>query len=52
MKKIRVTVSTNKVGSGTERVIEVEDDSTQEEMEQTAQETMFEMINWDWREVR
>lgn len=51
MKKIRVTVSTDKVGSETYDEIEVEDDATEAEIETQAKEAMFEMIEWDWKVV-
>ncbi len=46
--KIKVYVSTDRVGSKDERTIEVEDDFDETEIEETARQTMFEMINWGW----
>jgi hypothetical protein len=47
MAKIRVVVSTNKIGSECERVFEVDDETPDSEIDDFAQETMFEMINWN-----
>ena len=51
MKKIQVSVSTRKVGSKTETTIDVDDDAPESEIDEMAREAMFELINWDWREV-
>jgi hypothetical protein len=50
--KIKVYVSTNKINSKCERIIEIEEPrSSEEEIEQIARETMFEMIEWNWEEI-
>lgn len=48
MKKIIVTVSTDKVGSQCANEFEVEDDATEEDIDRDAREMMFEMIEWNW----
>lgn len=48
---IRVRVSTNLVQSETYRDIEVEDDATEEDIEELAREAMFEQIEWSWEKV-
>lgn len=48
MRKIRVRVSTNKIGSDDERVVEIEDD---EDPEEAATDVLFDMISWDFEEV-
>lgn len=47
--KIVVTVRTNKVGSKCERVIEVDDDTSEDDLEDIAMVIMFEMIEWNWK---
>lgn len=51
MKKIKVTVQTQKVGSKCEITFEIEDDATEEEIEEVAMASMFDMIDWTWQEV-
>ena len=51
MRNIEVYVNTNKVGSRCSETIEVEDDATDDEINQLAHETMLEMIEWDWKEL-
>lgn len=46
MKTIKGYVRTNKVGSDCEFEFEVEDDCTDEEIEEEAREAMFEQIEW------
>lgn len=54
--KYKVTVSTNKIGSQVSREIEIDDDELAElsvearenYITEYAQETMHELINWDW----
>lgn len=48
MKRIRVYVTTGFVGCGREEIIEVEDDCSDEEIEEFAREVMFSMIEWGW----
>ncbi|HET8689376.1 MAG TPA: hypothetical protein VFM18_22425 [Methanosarcina sp.] len=50
MKKIVVSVSTGYIGSRKEKVIEVEDDSTEEEIQEIAESALWEMIDFDWYE--
>jgi hypothetical protein len=58
--KIRVSVSTDKHGSTVQRDIEVDDGEVEgmdeEErrryLEESAKEVAFEMMHWDWRELR
>ena len=50
MKKIKVYASTNKVGSECSRIIEVEDNINEEELEDMVVEVANEMINI-WHEV-
>jgi hypothetical protein len=49
MKKIEIKVSTNVVGSERKKIIEVDDDSTENQIEEIANETMWEMIDFSWR---
>lgn len=49
--KIRITVSTNKVGSEKVRTIEVDDDTLEDDIEEIAKDAMFDMISWNWERV-
>lgn len=49
MKRIEVHVSVGLVGCRRKATIEVEDDCTDEEIEELAREALFEMIEWGWR---
>ena len=51
MKRIRVTVSTGMTGSRRERVITVNDNATDEEIQEAAEETKDEMIEWHYEEI-
>ncbi len=51
MRKIKVFVSTNRVGSQDYREFEVDDDASNECIEDLAKEEMFDMIEWYWKEV-
>jgi hypothetical protein len=51
MKKIKVYVATRFVRSQDSLIIEVEDDATEEEINQAALEAMFEMIEWGYEEI-
>ena len=51
MKTIKVTVTTGFVGAKREDTFEIDDDATDEEIEDTAQEAMFNMIEWSWSVV-
>lgn len=49
MKTLTVYVSVGLVGCKRECQIEVEDDSTDEEIEEAAREALWTMIEWGWR---
>lgn len=51
MKKIKVSVGTNRVGSTVTREFEVEDNATEEEINTEAWETAMDMIDYSWEEV-
>lgn len=51
MRKIRVYVSTNKVGSECYDDFEVEDDYTEEEINELAEERILDMIDTYWEEI-
>lgn len=48
MKTIKVHVSTNRVGSECSDEFEVEDDTTEKEIEEMAKDAMFNMIEWNY----
>ena len=48
MKTIEVTVSIGLVGCKRSSTIEVEDDMTDDEIEEEAREAMFNLIEWGW----
>jgi DNA-binding Lrp family transcriptional regulator len=50
VKRITVYVETNKLGSRTETVIDVDDDDDTWTIEDQARDEMFNMIFWDWYE--
>lgn len=52
MKKVLVKVSTRFVGSEDKRIIEVDDKALEKDIEEIAQETMWEMIDFSWEEVK
>lgn len=52
MKTIRVSVGTNRVGSTTTREFEVDDNATEEEINELAWETAMDMIDFTWEEVK
>lgn len=52
MKKIKVNIATNKVGSSCSRIIEVDDDATEQEIDEEAWETACDMIDFYWEEVK
>ena len=49
--KIKVTVSTDKVGSDDYTIIEVADDETEEMIEEQSREAMFNMISWGYEKM-
>lgn len=50
MKEIIVYVTTGYSGSERRRVIEVPDDATEEEIQEEALGTVYELIDWGWIE--
>lgn len=47
--KIRITVSIGLVGCKRDRIIEVDDDMTDEEIDEYAKEVLFgEIVSWNW----
>ena len=50
MKEIIVYVTTGYSDSERRRVIEVPDDATEEEIQEEALETVYELIDWGWIE--
>lgn len=51
MRKFRGAISTNVVGSERQFDFEVEDDATEEEIEEVAQMAAFEFIDWYYEEI-
>ena len=51
MKKIRVYVATNKVGSECYDEFEVEDNTTEEEIDKEVEEYIWNMIDIYWEEI-
>lgn len=52
MRKFKGSISTNAVGSECEFDFEVEDDATEEEIEEEARETAFNWVNWEYEEIK
>lgn len=52
MRKFRGAISTNVVGSERQFDFEVEDDATEEEIEEVAQMAAFEFIDWYYEEIK
>ncbi len=52
MRRILVHVKTQKVGSMVEDIFEVDDIAPPDLINELAKEAMFEMIEWDWKEVK
>lgn len=50
MRKFVGTISTNKVGSECKFEFEMDDDATDEEIEEAAREAAFNYIEWDYQE--
>jgi hypothetical protein len=48
MRTIIVSVETGNVGSRCATEMEVEDDATDDEIDEQAREVMFSMISWSW----
>lgn len=53
--KIKVSASTNKIGSQVHSVVEIDAEEwegmSEDEKEEFCQEEMFSLINWDWETV-
>ena len=49
--KIRVEVSTNKVGSKSTREVELDDDTPDEDIDQIVEDVKNEMIEWNWYRI-
>jgi hypothetical protein len=49
MKQIEVSVQTDRICSKVSTVIEVEDDLSEDEIDNLAQEAMFGLIEWTWK---
>lgn len=49
-KKLKLYVSTGKAGSEVEDVIEIEDNTTEEEIEEIAKDWLFNTIDWGYLE--
>ena len=51
--KIKVEVQTKKIGSKCTRIIEVPDEDAADEelIEELAYESLWEMIDWDWKRI-
>ena len=52
MRKFKGTIETNVIGSACEFEFEVEDNATEDEIEEEAKETAFNFINWQYQEVK
>ena len=51
MRKIKAYLETGFVGCRIEEEFEVEDDATQQQIEEEAREALFNSIDWGWHEV-
>lgn len=51
MRKIKAYLDTGFAGCRIEEEFEVEDDATQEQIEEEAREAVFNSIDWGWNEV-
>lgn len=51
MRKFKGEINTNKVGSQCEFEFEVEDDATEEEIEEEARQSAFEYVDWYFDEI-
>lgn len=49
--KIKIKLSIGLAGCTREKVIDIEDDCTNEEIDEMAQEAVHEMISWHWVRV-
>lgn len=51
MRKIKAYLDTGFAGCRIEEEFEVEDDATQQQIEEEAREAVFDSIDWGWHEV-
>lgn len=51
MRKIKAYLDTGFAGCRIEEEFEIEDDATQEQIEEEAREAVFNSIDWGWHEV-
>ena len=51
MRKIKAYLDTGFAGCRIEEEFEVEDDATQQQIEEEAREAVFNSIDWGWHEV-
>lgn len=50
--RIRVSAATTKIGSRVETTFEIDDDASEEEIEEAAREALFNrLISWDWKKA-
>lgn len=52
MRLFRGEITTDVVGASCEFEFEVEDDATEQEIEETAKETAFNLVDWWYEEVK
>lgn len=50
MRTIKIYIKTSKVGSQCDDTMEVEDDATDDEIEEMAKDAAFNMMEWGWSE--
>lgn len=51
MRKFIASIATSKVGSQCDVEFEVDDDATEEQIEEAARDAAFEYIDWWWEEA-
>jgi len=51
MRKFKGSVSTNNIGSTCEFEFEVDDNATQEEIEEEARQSAFDCVEWNYTEI-
>ena len=51
MRKFIASIATSKVGSQCDAEFEVDDDATEEQIEEAARDAAFEYIDWWWEEA-
>lgn len=49
--RIRIWVETKKINSRCEKIIEIDDDLSDDEITEIAEEEMYSMMEWDWEEL-